>query len=297
MSVETQGVRRLDLPQCIVGESPRWDARRNRLVYVDIFGRSLNSYNPVSGDHQTWPVDELIGGWIPTTSGAYLLGTQSGLHLLSPETGERQLFLALEGDRPETRCNDARCDATGRLWITTMAVDGEPRPPIGAFYSVEPDGPVKKHLENMCIGNTVAFSADQKTMYLSDTPLAKVWAFDFDIVAGTISNRRDHFHLEYPGKPDGACLDAEGYLWLAVTDAGRLERRAPDGSLDRIIELPCSRPTMCAFGGSELDTLYVTSFSRHLDDQARQSQPAEGALFALNPGCVGAPEVAFACAR
>ena len=293
--IERSRVERLPVPQAIVGESVRWEARRNALFHVDILGRQLRRFDPATGDFRAWDMDELIGGWFPTRDGRLLLAMQTGLYWFDPECGARERYCDLEADQPLTRANDGRCDPQGRLWISTMDMVNEPRTPIGGLYRVAPGEAPVKVLGGLCIPNALAWSPDGGTMYFADSPRRVVWQFDFDGERGEISNRREFFALDEgaPGVPDGACTDVEGGIWIAIPQGGRVERRMPDGSLDAVIETPAERPTMCGFGGPGLDTLYVTSLSRHLSDAERARRPDEGALFAVRPGVTGLPEPLF----
>lgn len=290
-------ITRLDCPQTLVGESPRWDAARQCLTYVDIFGELLCQYHPSSNEYRSWPMGEKIGFWVPTPSGNYLMGGEKDIFWFNPETETRKPFLPFEADNPATRANDARCDANGRLWVTTMAIAGEPRPPVGSLYCVEPDGGITQWVRDLSIANSVGFSKDNKHLYLSDTTPGTMWRYALDLKTAKISNQQDYYLPDPPGKPDGACLDNDGFMWLAIPGAGQVHRLAPDGQLDRVVDLPCEHPTMCGFGGDDLSTLYVTSLSRYLDDAGRRKKPDEGALFAIETDVSGVPENMFGSAN
>lgn len=288
-----RSVARLNVPQNIVGESPRWDADRGRLLYVDIFSKALHSYDPVTQAHEQWDMGELIGFWVPTVDGRYLVGGQSGIFYFDSDTQMKTPFVGLEADDPGTRCNDARCDSTGRLWVSTMAVDGEPRPPVGSLYSVDPDGSVQAHLTDICIGNSLVFTPDETALYFSDTPKGVVWRYRYDVATGSISEGAACFTPTEAALPDGGCLDADGAIWIALANGKRLERRSLDGALLETVALPCQHPTMCGFGGPTLSEMYVTSFARHLDAEGRRAQPHEGAVYTLDVGRQGVPEAQF----
>jgi sugar lactone lactonase YvrE len=146
---------------------------------------------------------------------------------------------------------------------------------------------------DVSVPNSTAFSPDDRTLYFADTPRHQILAFDFDLVAGTIANRRVFVDLtDRQGLPDGSCVDAEGFLWNAEFAGTRLVRYAPDGRVDRTIAMPVKHTTSCCFGGDNLDTLYVTTASSPLSGEERKTSPA-GSLFALEPGVRGLPEAAF----
>ncbi len=160
-------------------------------------------------------------------------------------------------------------------------------------YSAGQRGPLEAQLGGFIVPNGLGFSPDGRTMYLSDShPLVQqIWAFDYDIDSGTPSNRRLFVDMnQFPGRPDGAAVDAEGGYWICANDAGLIHRFTPDGRLDRSLAVPVKKPTMCAFGGSRLDTLFVTSIRPGDDDDPRS---LAGGVFALNPGVKGLPEPLF----
>jgi sugar lactone lactonase YvrE len=210
------------------------------------------------------------------------------LHTFDPAIGRMELLLHAEPNEPDNRYNDGRCDRRGRLWIGTM--DCELRRPSGSLYRIGADRSVVALMSGVTVPNSTAFSPDDRTLYFADTPRHQIWAFDFDADAGAITNRRVFADLTgRKALPDGSCVDAEGYLWNAEYAGHRITRYAPDGRIDRSIELPVTNPTCCCFGGERLDTLYVTSASQRLKSPAA----IEGALLALDVGARGLPEAAF----
>jgi sugar lactone lactonase YvrE len=220
---------------------------------------------------------------------------ESGFVQLTPRAGghlDTQLLAGVEHPRPDMRMNDGRCDRQGRFWAGSMVLDMGANAAAGILYRYTGDGAAHAQLDGFITLNGLAFSPDGRTMYVSDShPLVQqIWAFDYDVDSGTPSNRRVfvdmHNHL---GRPDGAAVDADGCYWICANDAGLIHRFTPEGRLDRSLSVPVKKPTMCAFGGSRLDTLFVTSIR---DDQGPQS--IAGGVFALNPGVTGLPEPTFA---
>ena len=166
-----------------------------------------------------------------------------------------------EPDRPGNRYNDGRCDRRGRLWIGTM--HEEIKRPSGSLYRVGADCGVRHLFDNISVPNSTAFSPDDRTMYFADTPRHLIWAFDFDLDVGAIANRRVFADLTArKGLPDGSCVDAEGYLWNAEFAGKRITRYAPDGRVDRTIEVPVKSPTCLCFGGETISTLFMWSAPR-----------------------------------
>jgi sugar lactone lactonase YvrE len=215
-----------------------------------------------------------------------VLALDNGLHGFDPTTGKLDFLLHAERNVPGNRYNDGRCDRRGRLWIGTMDVGI--RRPSGRFYRIGPDRSALELFDDITVPNSIAFSPDDRTLYFADTPKRVIWAFDLDIDAGVISNRRV-FAETGKALPDGSCVDAEGFLWNAEYAGHRLTRYAPDGRVDRHIELPVTNPTCCCFGRDNLDTLYVTSATQ----QTKAGGAMEGALLALDVGVRGLPEAAF----
>jgi len=229
----------------------------------------------------------------------WVAGMESGFFALQTGPDGRldgRPLATIDHQLPAMRMNDGRCDRQGRFWAGSMALDMAAGHPVGALYRLDDQaarGPLGAQLDGFIVPNGLAFSPDGRTMYLSDSHpgVQKIWAFDYDIDSGTPSRRRLFVDmLEYPGRPDGAAVDAEGCYWTCGNDAGLIHRFTPDGRLDRSLAVPVKKPTMCAFGGPRLDTLYVTSI-RPGGDLA--DQPLAGGLFALNPGVTGVEEPAF----
>jgi len=276
-----------------LGESPIWCARTRRLWRVDVTKPNLHSFDPTTGAHRVTALPGRFCGCIALRAvGGLVLAIDRSLHAFEPESGALALLAAAEPDQPDNRFNDGRCDRRGRLWIGTM--DADIRQPSGGFYRVGPDRAITRQFGDVLVPNSTAFSPDDRTLYFADTPRHQILAFDFDIEAGTIANRRVFVDLRHRGGlPDGSCVDADGFLWNAEFAGARLVRYAPDGRVERTIEMPVAHPTCCCFGGEDLDTLFVTSASFPLSEEERQSSPA-GSLFSLHPGVCGLPEAAFA---
>jgi sugar lactone lactonase YvrE len=273
-----------------LGESCFWCPITRRVWWLDINKPCLQSFDPSSRDHRSYPLPgRFCGCVVPRKSGGFLLAKDTGLHGFDPATGRLEPLVAVEPDLPDNRFNDGRCDRQGRLWIGTM--DIALRRPSGSFYRIGADRSVLRLIDGITVPNSTAFSPDGRTLYFCDTFQHQIWAFDLDIAAGTIANRRVLVDLrDRKGTPDGSCVDVDGFLWNAEYGGRRITRYAPDGRVDRMIALPVTNPTCCCFGGDNLDTLYVTSASQQLPSPAA----IEGALLAIDVGVRGLPEAAFA---
>ena len=277
-----------------VGECPVWVPEENALYWVDIPNAELQRWSASSGQVQTWKTPQMLACIARTTTGNWVAGMETGFFQLTPcndGTLDTAPLAGVEHARPDMRLNDGRCDRQGRFWAGSMVLNMGANAAEGVLYRYQAGQPVHTELNGFITPNGLAFSPDGRTMYLSDShPLVQqIWAFDYDIDSGTPSNRRlfvDMHH--FLGRPDGAAVDAEGCYWICANDAGLVHRFTPDGRLDRSLTVPVKKPTMCAFGGSRLDTLFVTSIR---DDHSPHS--LAGGVFALNPGVQGMAEPQF----
>jgi sugar lactone lactonase YvrE len=277
----------------VLGESVIWCPRSRKIWWLDILKPCLQSFDPASGTHQVYPLPGGNCGCVALrASGGFVLAMDNGLHAFDPASGRLEFLFHPEPEPPTNRYNDGRCDRRGRFWLGTM--DCDIRGPTGSFYRLGADGSVHKLLDGISVPNSTAFSPDDRTLYFADTPRHAIWAFDLDIAAGTISNRRVFADLTArKGLPDGSCVDAQGFLWNAEFAGARLTRYAPDGRVERTIELPVKSPTCCCFGGEKLDTLYVVSSTHRHTAEQRTSEPFSGGLLAVDVGIRGLPEAMY----
>lgn len=277
----------------ILGEVPLWCSRTKRLWWIDVRRPSLQSYDPATQAHEAFVIrGPVIGSFALRQRGGMVLALDDGLYAFDPGTGTMSPLLPFR-DKPQNRYNDGKCDRRGRFWVGTM--NNTPGNPDGSLYRVDADMAVTPQFGDVFCPNSIAFSPDDRVFYYADTKLKKIWAFDFDIEAGALSNRRLLCDVaDHPGAPDGSTVDAEGFLWNAEYGGGRLVRYAPDGRIDRVVELPVSQPTSCGFGGEDCSTLFVTTAAQNLSAGERARQPLAGSLLMLDIGVKGIPEPAFA---
>lgn len=286
-------IERIGNMRCGVGESPVWHAAEAALYWTDIPGRTLWRYDPASGQTDHWSLPEMAGCMAMTPDGGWLLAMETGLFRVArlvpgQATPSLHRVATVAHARAGMRFNDGRCDRQGRFWAGTMVMDMSLAAPDGKLYRHDPaTGALDVMRDELITPNGLAFSPDGRTMYLSDSHPARqaVWAYDYDTDTGTPTNPRLFIDMNrYPGRPDGAAVDAEGGYWICGNDAGQVHRFTPDGRLDQSLAVPVAKPAMCAFGGAGLDTLYVTSI--RTDD----TDPLSGAVFALQPGVRGLEE-------
>lgn len=282
------------------GESPVWHVQEQALYWVDIPARRLQRWSPADGRTQSWSGAEMLACIARHADGGWIAGMQSGLFRLQPSADgslQASALIGVQHAQPGMRFNDGRCDRQGRFWAGSMLQDMAAGAPLGALYrySAGQSEPLGAHLRELIVPNGLAFSPDGKTLYLSDSHPAvqAIWAFDYDTDTGTPHNRRLFVDMHaHPGRPDGAAVDADGCYWICANDAGLIHRFTPDGRLDRSLAVPVKKPSMCAFGGRQLDTLFVTSIRPAGVDLAEQ--PLAGGVFALRPGVTGLEEPSFA---
>ncbi|WDR35424.1 SMP-30/gluconolactonase/LRE family protein [Pseudomonas serboccidentalis] len=281
-----------------VGESPVWVPQDNALYWVDIPNGGLQRWSADTGHVHAWKTPEMLACIARHSRGGWVAGMESGFFHLHPHSDgslDTELLASVGHRREDMRLNDGRCDRQGRFWAGSMVLNMSLNAPEGRLYryGARQSGVIEAQLDGFIVPNGLGFSPDGKTMYLSDShpEVQLIWAFDYDTETGTPSNRRVFVDMNhFPGRPDGAAVDAEGFYWICANDAGLIHRFAPDGRLDFSLEVPVKKPTMCAFGGSRMDTLFVTSI-RPGDDHDPQS--LAGGVFALNPNVKGLPEPMF----
>jgi len=280
------------------GESPVWSTAQQALYWVDIPAKRLHRWCPADGKSQSWQTSQMLACIAQAGNGSWVAAMENGLFAITPHADgslDSRLLASVTPALPEMRFNDGRCDRQGRFWAGTMLMNMAAGAPVGAMYrySAGQVEPLKAQLDGFIVPNGLAFSPDGKTMYLSDShpDVQKIWAFDYDTDTGTPHDRRLFVDMtEHPGRPDGAAVDADGCYWICGNDAGLIHRFTPDGKLDRSLSVPVKKPAMCAFGGADLDTLFVTSI-RPVGDTS--DQPLAGGVFALSPGVKGLPEPEF----
>lgn len=277
----------------LLGEGPVWLPAEGKLLWVDILGPAIHLTDPVTRSTERFDVEELTSVVVPCQTGGYVTGTQTGIYRQSLTPLARELIGMPETDKPGNRFNDGKCDARGRFWAGTFSIDATPGG--GSLYCVEPSGQIRRVATGFHISNGMGWSPDSKTFYFTDSGRRKIYAYDFDLDAGRIENRRDFVTVANgEARPDGLAVDAEGFVWSAHWDGWCVVRYAPDGSVDRVVDLPVPRPTSCAFGGADLRTLFVTSGRVRLSALQLEEAPLSGGVFAIDVAVPGMPVAAFA---
>ncbi len=293
----TPGVRCAIEAAALLGEAPYWSGRDQTLTWVDMLGPSVHRCrmnNGVRHDAQieTWPMPRLTSLAVPRRGGGFVLAQPSGLRLVDPERGQDDAFVHPESSRPGNRYNDGKCDARGRLWIGTLDPTGQPG--RGSLLRIDPDGTHERIDSGFTVANGIGFAPDGRTLYFAESAGRTVFAYDLEPRRGSASRRRTFATWPEGVKPDGLAVDEEGGVWVAVWDGWRVERWSADGKLLRTVRLPVPRPTSVAFGGRNLDTLYVTTARVRLGPDALEAAPLSGSVFEVGPGVRGTPVGLFA---
>lgn len=277
-----------------LGEGCIWDDGRKVLWWVEMIKPSLHQFDPTTGRHRVWPGTELMTSLAVRANGSLLVSCKSGLSVFNPRNGEFTHAANFPIEETENRPNDSGVDPRGRLWLgtvhDTMTSGRETisfNRSAGALYRIDPDFRMTRMETGVGIANAVQWSPDGKTLYFVDSVPAVIYAYDFDVDAGSISNRRTFSNLAGFGLPDGAAIDADGYLWSARWDASCVLRFAPNGELNLVIRVPAERVTCCTFGGDKLDTLYITTARFGLSERSLEQQPLQGGLFAVRTSVTG----------
>jgi sugar lactone lactonase YvrE len=260
----------LDDRRSILGEGPFWDEAEQKLYFVDIVAKTVLAYGGNGALADAWTMPDLVSAAIPAAGGGLVVTLRDGAWLFDPKDGALARFAAPDLD-PGNRSNEARTDPSGRLWITmqnNIGPDGEGIPierSSGTLSVVIPDGSSRRVLSGIGISNTLCWSPEGDILYFADTLSGVIHSYRYDAANAALSDREIFSDLKGHGGPDGSAIDENGFLWNARWGAGEIIRFAPDGSVDRIIEVPVRQPTSCVFGGPERKTLYVTSASHGLE--------------------------------
>jgi len=277
----------------LLGESPVWSPEDDLLYWVDIDGCAVHCFDPGAGTDRAWPIDGRPTALARTDDpDRLLLAVENELRWLNLGTGEMTTWLTLEDPQPGVRLNDGRCDPAGRFWVGGMYVPTSARRFDAFLHRVEPDGRFATVRSGVGCANGLAFSPDGNVMYWADTLHEKVWEYDYDVETG--EQRNERVFLDFgplPGRPDGACVDETGCYWIACVGGSAVLRVTPDGEVDRTVDVPVLRPTMPAFGGSDLSTMFITSIGPR--DSTTDGPGPHGAILAFNPGVCGLPEPKF----
>ena len=281
--------------KAILGEGPVWDTDKGELMWVDIERGELHFTRPETGTDRKMELGAKVGMAVPTKDGKILVALENGLAFIGDD-GTPEIFADPEAGLPNNRFNDGKCAPDGRLWVGSMDMDYETNENAGSLYRLDADLTLTRCLTEITVSNGMAWAPDGRTMYYIDSPTYTVAAFDYELQNGRISRRRTI--IEVPGEhgaPDGMSIDVEGMLWIAHWDGGNVSRWDPgSGRIIEMINLPAPRTTSCAFGGPDLDILYITTARIGLDKRQLAQFPGSGGLFACRVNTRGFEAQKFA---
>jgi sugar lactone lactonase YvrE len=277
-----------------LGESPVWDERHNVLYWVDIPVGNVHALDLGSRQHRHWHFDGPVGSLGLAESGRLVVAVAGGVLLFDPQTERGSLLAELETEFPKLRLNDGKVGPDGAFWVGSM--DDRPvKEEIGSLYRVTADGRTERKIDGLKVSNGIAWSADGRTMFHSDSRGPWIDRWQFDPGTGEIAQRhRIRTLTNEEGRPDGGACDMEGAYWSCGISAGCLNRFDRDGKLLKRVEVPVPAPTMLAFGGMDMRTAYVTSLSDNLAERKLADHPNRGRLFSIDLGVAGAPVGRFA---
>lgn len=270
--------------EATTGEGSIWHPDRNTLFWVDIEGQKLYEFYPDKQDCKSWDFDRMISTVVPETDSTVVVALQDEIVRVNLNDGSLISIAPIPHYEGKVRCNDGKCDPAGRLWIGTMGF-GAPKG-AGTLYTVVSDGTVTVHLDDVTISNGIVWSADKKFMYYNDTPTGRIDRFRYDEEKGEI--HFDGVAVVLPpgtGSPDGMTIDKDDNLWVAQWGGYGVYCYNPHtGKLLAKVEVPAPHVASCAFGGKDMNTLYITTARAGLSAEQLKEYPLSGSLFVCQPG-------------
>lgn len=274
-----------------LAECPRWDEKEACLYFVDIDSFELHRYDTNNKQHSIRKFDEEIGCFSLKEDGGFIAAFRSGVYQFATFNGELEPYWLADYDQTTTRFNDGRCDYKGRFLAGTMYA------PKDAFQGALYQFSGNKHVildQAAWTSNGLAFSPDGSVMYYSDTPNHVVYRFDYDMETGVASNKQEFIRFPHGnGRPDGAAVDSEGNYWSALYQGQRIVKISPAGDILAEYPIPARYPTMVAFGGKDLKTLYISTCRGAQTDEELEQFPHAGGIFAMDVEIPGLPEARF----
>ena len=268
--------------QATLGEGALWDYKNDRLLWVDIEKGLLNLYDPASDQNESIELGQKVGTVVPVDTGGVLLALKKGIYRMNLQNKTKELMVHPEAKVSGNRYNDGKCDPSGRFWVGTMGLKAEEG--VGALYRIDHDFSYHRMIENVSISNGIVWSLDASKMYYIDTPTRQVVEYEYNDSTGSISNPEVIIEIaDSLGHPDGSTLDANGNIWIAMWGGNAVTCWDPHtGKLLKRIKLPAPNVTSCAFGGKDMNQLYVTTARSGLSKEQLQEYPLSGSLFVID---------------
>ena len=271
-------ITRLDAPHCVGGENPMWDAARQVLHYIDNTGMKVHSFDPATGHARTFEMPAIITTLVLREGGGAVVTLRTGIHFLDLDTGELELIHPL-ADPPTHVFNDGKVDSRGRFLIGASTANFANPGPDGGLFRFDPGLNLTKLDSGIHFSNSPCWSPDGRTFYFSDSWINTTYAYDYDADTGNVSNRRTFINTsDLGGLPDGATVDTDGRIWMAIFRSGKIAAYRPDGQVERVIDMPVKLVSSVAFGGPALDRLYVTTIAHDVVNAAQGEDDGGGGL-------------------
>lgn len=273
--------------EAILGEGSIWNYKTQELYWIDIEGKQLNIYNPKTKTNKILPTLSRIGTVVPFTENEVLVALEDGVHKMNIDTGKSILFTDMKSELSESRLNDGKCDPAGRFWVGSMHFNQDKGK--ANLYTVTADNDLQKKIDSVTISNGIVWTSDKKTMYYIDTPTSTIKEFDYNNETGEISNGKIAVQIpESLGFPDGMTIDEEDMLWVGMWNGNAVIRFNPKtGNVLSKIKVPAHNITSCAFGGENLDVLYITTAKVDMTLEEIKKYPLAGSVFKIKPGVKG----------
>jgi sugar lactone lactonase YvrE len=276
-----------------LGEGPIWSVKEQVLYFVDLTPGIIYRYDPVTAELKSYHLGFSVGVLALRAKGGLVLGCKHGFMFWDAKTGTTPIANPI-ANKPGMRFNDGAVDHKGRFYAGTMD-EKDSKLQTGDLYRLDPDGSVHTMATGRRVPNGIGWSLDRKIMYFTDSPFRTIYAFDYDAATGDLANLRPFIVVpEGEGTPDGLTVDSEGCIWSARWGGWCVARHDPTGKLERVLKVPVVRPSAPAFGGRNLDELYITTACTTITDAERAEQPWLGSLLRARPGVKGQPEPEFA---
>lgn len=280
--------------EALLGEGALWDNESNEFIWVDIDGKTVNRYDPVKKTNTSYSLSGRPGTVVTSSNGKSLVvAMEGGIYEIDKASGEIRLISTIES-LGTNRFNDGKCDPNGNLWVGSM--NNPQDAATGKLYKVNENGDFEVMIDSVTISNGIVWTDDNSTMYYTDTPTSKIMAYDYDIKTSTISNERVAVNVnsKRDGKPDGMAIDSEGMLWVGMWDGSAVCRYNPrTGELIGKVPVPAHNVTSCAFGGKNLDELYITTSLYDMTEAEKKKYPMAGSVFKAIPGVKGVKNNSF----
>ncbi|WP_406685175.1 SMP-30/gluconolactonase/LRE family protein [Seonamhaeicola sp. MEBiC1930] len=270
-----------------LGEGAFWNYKTQELYWIDIESKKVNIYNPNTKLNRVFETNSRVGTIVPTDKKDVLIALEDGVYNLNINSGECTPFTKMKNELIGCRLNDGKCDPSGRFWVGSMHFQQEEGK--ANLYMVNAEGELENKKERVTISNGIVWTSDKKTMYYIDTPTSEIKAYDYDDETGNISNERVAVTIPLElGFPDGMTIDDENMLWVGMWNGNAVIRFNPNtGEILQTIEVPAHNVTSCAFGGENLEILYITTASLDMTDEEQKNYPLSGSVFKVIPGVKG----------